>query len=881
VESAFLTEIHTYRLGGKTHFANATDLSVPQALAGMTQSIGNIHSFQPRSHLRIAAPSPSFTSSQSGSHYLTPKDVATIYDVSAAYGAGYTGTGQAIAVVGQSAISVSDIEAFQSAAGLTKKAPTLVLVPRSGTSTVVSGDEAESDLDLEYAGGIAKDATIYFVYVGNNSNYSAFDSIQYAVDANIAPIISVSYGACETELSSSDSSTLESIMEQGASQGQSIIVASGDDGSTGCYGTSGMTTAQQEALVVDYPASSAYVTGVGGTEFPSSDVSSSNSTYWEPASGTDLISSAKSYIPEQVWNDDSSSSGLSSGGGGTSLFTSRPSWQAGVTGIPSGSYRLVPDISLSSSPNNAGYLYCSSDSSGTGITGSCSNGFRDNNDRYLTVAGGTSFAAPIFAGMLAIINQRENSTGLGLINKSLYTLAANSETYASAFHDITSGSNACTAGSSYCSSTGQSAYSATVGYDEATGLGSVDFYNLMTAWPSPSASSTLLATVTSLSAASANPSSGASDVITITVTPGSSSTSTPTGTLTVTVDGTTATSSLSLSSGTASYTFSSTTAGSHVIAATYSGDSTFASSTGSVAVTVGSSSTTSSGGSGSTTVTVTPSGGYTGTVSFSLSTSNSYLQADACYDISSATISGTSSASQQLTVHTGSSYCSNSAVESGRVHSFGRVVRRSASSKSSSVVNGAALGSLGIVLAGLVGFRRRRFGILLGSLFLILVSTCFCGCGGASTTSTTKSFSIAASPTTITVAAGSSGIPKGNYSVSLQGQDSSNSNLTATTALTITIDWRVPVNESVEKRAFKERADLKLWATDSCDFSRVIRFCRANLSRPCIREKARGRAGPEGGAWGRHRKHLGPASRRFSIIVRVVTDRWKSRQRRF
>ena len=120
----------------------------------------------------------------------------------------------------------------------------------------------------------------------------------------------------------------------------------------------------------------------------------------------------------------------------------------------------------------------------------------------LTVAGGTSFAAPIFAGMLAIINQKENSTGQGLINSTLYTLAANSSTYSSAFHDITSGGNECTAGSSYCSSAGESKYYAGTGYDEASGLGSVDLYNLMTAWTAGSSAS-LNATTTALSAATA------------------------------------------------------------------------------------------------------------------------------------------------------------------------------------------------------------------------------------------------------------------------------------------------------------------------------------------------------------------------------------------
>lgn len=507
VESAFQTEMHQYRIDGKTHFANATDLSIPAALAGVVQSVRNLNDFRPRPQVRFHTQSesmvtPAFTTS-GGDHFLTPKDISTIYDIDPAYSAGYTGTGQSIAVVGQSSISVSDIENFQNAAGLTVKDPTLVLVPNSGTAAVSSGDEAESDLDLEYAGGIGRGANIYFVYVGNSPNYNVFDAVQYAIDNKLSPVISISYGTCETEMSSSSYSTMESLLEQGASQGQSIIAAAGDEGSTDCFypqGKTGLTTAQQEALAVNYPASSAYATGMGGTEFPAGDVSASNSTYWGSSSGSDVVSSALTYIPEVVWNDDNAAFAaqygadavLSSGGGGVSVFTTRPSWQTGVPGIASGGYRLVPDLSLDSSASNAGYLYCTSDTSAwsSGQKASCNSGFRDSSSGDLTIAGGTSFATPIFAGMLAIINQKVNSTGQGVANATLYSLAANASTYASAFHDITSGTNKCTAGSTYCSAAGESEYSATTGYDEASGLGSVDFENLLTVWPGGSSTST-------------------------------------------------------------------------------------------------------------------------------------------------------------------------------------------------------------------------------------------------------------------------------------------------------------------------------------------------------------------------------------------------------
>jgi subtilase family serine protease len=806
VESAFQTEIHNYKIDNQTHFAVATQLSVPSALSGVVQSVRNLDDFRPKPHVRFRTSqssklSPNFTSSQSGDHYLQPGDVSVIYDIKAAYNAGYTGTGQSIAVMGQSEISVSDIENFQSAAGLTKKDPTVVLVPDSGTAAVSTGDEAESDIDLEYSGGIAKGATIYLVYVGNNSNYSVWDSLEYAVDTKIAPILSLSYGECEPDLGSSDYSTLEAIMEQGASQGQSIMVSSGDSGSTACYAdvSSSTTTitSTEEELAVNYPASSAYATAMGGTEFPSADVSSSNTTYWESASSSDVVTSALSYIPEQVWNDDSSSAGskdgadyaLSSGGGGTSTFTARPSWQTGVTGISSGSYRLVPDISLDSSPNNAGYLYCSSDSTATGITGSCSDGFRDSSDEYLTVAGGTSFAAPIFAGMLALINQKQNSTGQGLINSTLYTMAASSTTYASAFHDITSGGNECAAGSSYCSSAGESEYYAGTGYDEASGLGSVDLYNLLTAWPSSSAS-LLDATTTTLSAASSSPSSGANDVITITVAPESSSvTTTPTGTLSIAVDGTTETSSLALSSGKATYTFSSTTSGSHVITAKYSGDSTFASSTGTVTVTIGSSSSSGSGGSGSTTVTVTPSGGYTGTVDLTLSTSSTYIEDYACYDVSDPKITGTSAVSETLTIYTGSTNCSSSSAQSGKVHhSFNSAKTTKISSKSGLPITAPVLGSTGLLLAGLIGWRFRRIRAFSYMLALVALGFVLSGCGGSSSSSSSKGFSLSVSPSSVTVSAGSSGIPTGSYTLTVDGEDSSDSSLTASTSMTLVVD---------------------------------------------------------------------------------------------
>jgi subtilase family serine protease len=552
VASAFGASLHYYQtpaIGNQTatmHFAPSADLTIPAALASSVLAIENLSSFRPHAHVKIHAPQaqPRFTSSQTGANFLTPGDVSTIYNVSAATGAGYTGTGQTIVIIGQSAIETSDITNFQTAAGLPNKLPTLILMPGTGSSTINPGgskdnDEVESDLDLEYSGAIAQGATIDFIYTGSNTYYGAFDALEYAIDeqgatvtttsgASVpfhASIISSSYGDCETDLGSSNYNSLNAALEQAATQGQTVIAAAGDDGSTDCNGEV-TSKSEEEALAVDFPASSQYVTGIGGTEFLLADIAP-GSPYFDTQSSTDIISSAKSYIPEQVWNDDAGDGSLSSGGGGVSSYTPRPIWQTGVPGIPSSGNRLVPDISLYASPGEpdvaastsyGGYLYCSSDSTYTGVTGSCTNGFRDANNEYLTVAGGTSFGAPIFSGMLAILNQARgytSSNGQGVINPTLYTLAANAATYASAFHDITVGGNQCLAGATYCGTGPQTAdYVSTTGYDEASGLGSVDLYNLLTAWTTGTSTPFFILTATNASVAP-----GASATGTITITP--------------------------------------------------------------------------------------------------------------------------------------------------------------------------------------------------------------------------------------------------------------------------------------------------------------------------------------------------------------------------
>ena len=355
VESAFATELHTYALktpkGVENHFAPSTALSVPSALAGVVEGIHNMDDFRPKSHVVVnkasrAKPKYTIGNGSNAEIFFAPGDIATVYDLQKEYNASFTGTGQTIAIVGQSAVSDTDLEAFWSAAGITRQDPAMNLVTGSGTSTVqADGDETESDLDLEWSGAIAKGASLAFVYTGNNTNFSTFDSIQFAIDNKIGTIISSSYGNCEANLAGF---SLETAFDQAATQGQTVMSAAGDSGSTDCFEipSNNVITAQDESLAVDYPGSSPNVTSVGGTEISqaSSNYETVGNGYWEAASSSTstLTTSALQYIPEQAWNEDvsqglfigcsedfqqdpvSGSSPLCAGGGGaSSLFPSR------------------------------------------------------------------------------------------------------------------------------------------------------------------------------------------------------------------------------------------------------------------------------------------------------------------------------------------------------------------------------------------------------------------------------------------------------------------------------------------------------------------------------------------------------------------------------
>jgi len=489
IETTFRTELHRYTVNGESRFANSVEPSVPSALGDVILGVHSLSNFRPKARARVRsvateAPRPNFTTGST--HFMAPDDWATIYDVKPLYaqtdGQGHPldGTGQSIAIAGQTEVNNADIDAFRTAASLPPRtAGNFVrqLVPGTGTATVFSGDVGESSLDLEWAQGVAKGATEVFVYVGNNTNSNVFDAFTYAIDQNLAPILSMSYGNCEQNLPSSFLTSVVLLTQQASMQGQTIAAASGDFGAADCDTSSGLPA--QGGLGVDIPGALPYVTSVGGTAF-NGDISNPANFWTTTNNGSN--GSAKSYIAETTWNDTTLVNALSATGGGASTLFSKPSWQTG-SGVPADGQRDVPDIALAAGPNHNGYLLCVNDPNVSPPQLPCTNGFLDSTGGP-NVAGGTSFGAPTFAGVVAILNQKTGSRQ-GNINPALYALSAAN---VGAFHDITSGNNIvpCDRATVDCpqSGTAQYGFSAGPGYDLVTGLGSIDAAALVNNWSS-------------------------------------------------------------------------------------------------------------------------------------------------------------------------------------------------------------------------------------------------------------------------------------------------------------------------------------------------------------------------------------------------------------
>lgn len=597
VQKAFNTEIHNYNVKGVQHIANNADPSIPEALSPVVAGVVSLHNFflEPM-HFNLGSfrqdskigkwtpenedviTKPLFGVATSGGTFelVSPYDFATIYNVLPLWNAGIDGTGQTIAIAGRSDISLTDVATFRSAFGLPAKAPTIIT---NGADPGVPSedDKIENTLDVEWSGAVAKGATVKFVTTKSTSTTDgAVVSAQYIIDNKVAPIMSFSYGNCELAIGTTGNEADNSMWQQGAAEGITEFVASGDQGSAACDGGQTAPYGAEKGLAVSGSSSTPYDVAVGGTDF---SWANSTKAYWSKTNGTNDLS-ALGYIPEVPWNGTCASvdvdtligaigAGLdeeetcqyllnnsvdldlvnvTGGTGGKSACTAptsttvascaggyaKPSWQTG-TGVPADGKRDVPDLSLfaSSGALDTAYVICDSQ------IGPCT--FSVASDALAQGVGGTSVASPSMAGIMALVLQQIGGTAQGLPNSVFYQLAAKdnltsckSNTVAGGnsciFYDVTTDNNSvpCVPGDPNCTVlhsgdtvgilngiTSSVGYDAGTGYDLATGLGSVNAYNLAHAWPVAAAPTVTLTPATMTFASTTEGTTSAAQVATL------------------------------------------------------------------------------------------------------------------------------------------------------------------------------------------------------------------------------------------------------------------------------------------------------------------------------------------------------------------------------
>jgi len=492
VQQAFHTQIHRYVVHGQEHWANATNPQIPAGLTPVVAGVATLHNFTKQSQLissgrqfeaqLSSAGRPLFTAGF-GNNALSPGDYARIYNLNPLFNANVNGAGTTIAVVGRTNINLSDIQEFRSTFGLSG-GTVQVIVNGRDPGDVGGSEEAEAVLDTSWAGATAPGATVDLVVSKTTNTADGVDlSELYIIDQNLADVMTESFGDCEAHYMQAEANYYSSLAEQAASQGITYFVAAGDAGSAGC--NSGSDNTSDGIPSVNILASNPFVVAVGGTEF---NENGNYATYWSSSNGPYDVS-AQSYIPEDVWNEsctistgvnpctNGNSPGLWAGGGGASTLYSKPSWQSGVTGIPNDGVRDVPDVSLTAAGHDP-YLLC--------LDGSCTANSRGR--IHFQGYSGTSAATPSMAGITATILQLIGGR-LGPINSSLYQLAA-AEALSSCnasntgalpasncvFNDVTVGNNSVPGEAGYNTVSGT--YQATVGYDLASGLGSINAANL-------------------------------------------------------------------------------------------------------------------------------------------------------------------------------------------------------------------------------------------------------------------------------------------------------------------------------------------------------------------------------------------------------------------
>lgn len=532
--------------------------------------------------------------------FLTPYDFATIYNSLKLWQASpaINGAGVSVAILGQSTVNLNDIKTYRAAFGLPALVPKIVNLANT-TSTgfentidveMVSAAAPEASITLVVG-------STGCTTCGTAAVSQLIDAAQYVIDNEVAPIVTSSYGLCELVLGSSNNALFNQWWQQGATEGLSIFSAAGDEGPM-ASGPAATCAARQEFVAasegfsVNGMASSPYVTAVGGTDFGWQWISGGEKEYWNTTNSTQLAS-AKGYIPETAWNTSCASPFLpntlgvlespplttpeavcnaayrkykstigplfeiAGGGGGVSDCTTptgstpsscaggyaKPTWQTG-TGVPADGKRDLPDVALFASYGFPDYaltgtpIYPSSEIlfCFTGNGYACEYANSDWQDILMQGNGGTSAATPYWAGIMALIVQKNGGARQGLANPTLYKLHAAESLAACAsatvaagnkcvFYDITAGSTAqpCVKGSLDCvTSTSsdsfgvQSGQSAGTGYDLATGLGSVNIENLVNGWAAAAPKPTVSLSATSLAfPATAVGSSSAAKTVTL------------------------------------------------------------------------------------------------------------------------------------------------------------------------------------------------------------------------------------------------------------------------------------------------------------------------------------------------------------------------------
>jgi hypothetical protein len=459
VRQALHTEIHHLLVKGQAHIANMSDPQIPAALASTVAGVVSLNDFRPRPMLKQRSP---YTVGN-GYALVAPADLATIYNFNPAFAAGISGQGQTIVLIEDTDVySTADWNTFRSVFGLATAYPQGSLAqvhPASArnncTDPGYNGDDIEAALDVEWASAAAPSAAIQLASCADTyTNFGGFIALQNLLNASGTPpaIVSISYGESESYQGASYNAYISSLYAQGVTEGVSIFVSSGDEGAASSdadepYAVSGIT--------VSGFTSTPYNVSVGGTDFGDT-YQGAQATYWNSAN-TATYGSALSYIPEIPWNDScasvligdynrtlpvygsgglcgqgynlttASGSGGPSGCGsgapdtpgvvsGTCAGYPKPAWQSGLIGNPSDGVRDIPDVSLFAANGAWGhyYAFCFSDpSAGYTCTGAP--------DTWAG-AGGTSFAAPIMAGVQSLVNQA-SGTRWGNPNPSYYSLA--------------------------------------------------------------------------------------------------------------------------------------------------------------------------------------------------------------------------------------------------------------------------------------------------------------------------------------------------------------------------------------------------------------------------------------------------------------------------